>query len=92
MRLTREQVQLTAFHITRTLLQEKKNEVEDKEKLIDKLADVITAELSIEDRLNDEVREILNKPSDQIRSGNVEYQTMFKMVKDKLVRERKLIL
>ncbi len=92
MRLTREQVQLTAFHITRTLLQEKKIEVEDKEKLIDKLADVITAELSIEDRLNDEVREILNKHSDQIRSGNVEYQTMFKMVKDKLVRERKLIL
>ncbi len=92
MRLTREQVQLMAFHITRTLLQEGKIEVEDKEKLIDGLATVVTEELSVEDRLNDEVRDILNKHSDQIRSGNIEYQTMFKMVKDKLVRERKLIL
>ena len=81
-----------AFHITRTLLQEGKIEVEDKDKLIDSMADVITSELSIEDRINDEVRDILNKHSDQIRSGNIEYQTMFKMVKDKLVRERKLIL
>lgn len=92
MRLTREQVQLMAFYITRTLLQEGKIEVEDKEKLIEGVTDVITAELNVEDRLNDEVREILNQHSDQIRSGNIEYQTMFKMVKDKLVRERKLIL
>lgn len=92
MRLTREQVQLMAFHITRALLQEGKIEVEDKDKLIDNLASVITDELSVEDRLNDEVRDILNKHSDQIRSGNIEYQTMFKMVKDKLTRERKLIL
>jgi len=92
MRLTREQVQLMAFYIARTLLQEGKIEVEDKERLIEGMTDVIAAELNIEDRLNDEVREILNQHSDQIRSGNIEYQTMFKMVKDKLVRERKLIL
>lgn len=101
MRLTREQVQLMAFHITRTLLQEGKIEVEVqegkteaevKDRLIDSVAEVVTGELAVEDRLNDEVREILNKHSDEIRSGNVEYQTMFKMVKDKLVRERKIIL
>lgn len=92
MRLTREQVQLMAFHIVRTLLQEGKIEAEDREKVIDRLADVITGELLVEDKLNDEVREILNKHSDEIRMGNIEYQTMFKMVKDKLVRERKIIL
>lgn len=92
MRLTREQVQLMAFHIVRTLLQEGKIEAEDRERAIDRLADVITGELLIEDKLNDEVREILNKHSDEIRMGNIEYQTMFKMVKDKLVRERKIIL
>lgn len=92
MRLTREQVQLMAFHAIRTLLQEGKIEVEDRERLIDRVGEVITGELLVEDKLNDEVREILNKHSDQIRSGNVEYQTMFKMIKDKLVRERKIIL
>ncbi|MBI2838557.1 MAG: DUF507 family protein [Acidobacteria bacterium] len=92
MRLTREQVELMAFHIIRTLLQEGKIEVDDREGVIDRIAEAITVELQIEDRLNDEVREILNKHSDEIRTGNVEYQTMFKMVKDKLVRERKLIL
>lgn len=92
MRLTREQVQLMAFHIVRTLLQEGKIEAEDREKVIDRLADAITGELLVEDKLNDEVREILNKHSDEIRMGNIEYQTMFKMVKDKLVRERKIIL
>ena len=81
-----------AFHIIRTLLQERKIEVDDREGAIDRIAVAITVELQIEDKLNDEVREILNKHSDEIRTGNVEYQIMFKMVKDKLVRERKLIL
>ena len=43
-------------------------------------------------RLNDEVREILNDHAEEMRRTNVEYREMFKMIKKKLARERKIIL
>mgnify|MGYP003351330073 CR=1 FL=1 len=53
---------------------------------------VITEELSLEDRLNAEVRDMLKVYEKQIEQGQVDYQKMFQMVKQKLVRERGLIL
>jgi hypothetical protein len=49
-------------------------------------------ELTIEDRLNDEVREILMQHQEQMRQTGVSYQEMFKKVKGQLARDRKLIL
>jgi hypothetical protein len=49
-------------------------------------------EITIEDRLNEEVREILAKYSDEMKRTGVSYQEMFKKVKGQLARERKLIL
>jgi hypothetical protein len=49
-------------------------------------------ELSIEDRLNDEVREILMQHQDEMRRTGVSYQEMFKKAKQQLARDRKLIL
>ena len=49
-------------------------------------------ELGIEDRLNEEVREILNQHSDEMRRTGVSYQDMYKKVKGELARQRKLIL
>jgi hypothetical protein len=49
-------------------------------------------ELAVEDRLNEEVREILNKHSDEMRRTGVSYQEMYKKVKGELARQRKLIL
>ena len=49
-------------------------------------------ELGIEDRLNEEVREILNQHSDEMRRTGVSYQEMYKKVKGELARQRKLIL
>ena len=46
----------------------------------------------VEDRLNDEVRQLLEEHADKMAGGSVEYHEMFKLVKAKLVRERKLIL
>ena len=53
---------------------------------------IVSGELSVEDRLNDEVREILTQHSEEMRRTNVEYREMFKMIKKKLARERKIIL
>jgi hypothetical protein len=49
-------------------------------------------ELTVEDRLNDEVREILVQHQDEMRRTGASYQEMYKKVKGQLARERKLIL
>jgi len=53
---------------------------------------LITADLMVEDRLNDEVKELLRAHSAEIERGNIDYARMFTMVKRKLVQERGLIL
>ncbi len=63
-----------------------------KERLIVGLEKAITVELSIEDRLNAEVRELLKQYDAEFQSGRADYQKMFTMVKHKLVRERGITL
>jgi hypothetical protein len=60
--------------------------------LVDTLAKVITDELSVEDRLNAEIRGLMKAYEREIEQGHVDYQKMFTMIKSKLVRERGLIL
>jgi hypothetical protein len=49
-------------------------------------------ELTVEDRLNDEVREILVQHQDEMRRTGASYQEMYKKVKAQLARDRKLVL
>lgn len=49
-------------------------------------------ELAVEDRLNEEVREILMQHQEEMRRSGVSFQDMFKKAKQQLARERKLIL
>jgi len=53
---------------------------------------IITEDLQVEDKLNEEVRQILAQHENEMRNSGVQYHDMFKAVKQKLVRERKLIL
>jgi hypothetical protein len=54
--------------------------------------EIITEELLVEDRLNDEVREILRQYEREIDSGRMDYRRLFDLTKKKLVRERNIIL
>jgi len=49
-------------------------------------------ELSLEDRINDEVRVILEAYSDEMRNSGANYQEMFRKVKNELVRKYKAVL
>ena len=49
-------------------------------------------ELGVEDRLNEEVREILSQHAEEMRRTGVSYQEMYKKVKGELARQRKLTL
>ena len=52
---------------------------------------IITEELTIEDRLNEEVRDILGQYSDYMRREGVSYQEMFRRIKNTLITQRKVI-
>ena len=52
---------------------------------------VIVEELEVEDRLNDEVRDILGQYSDYMRQEGVSYQEMFRRIKNTLITQRKVI-
>ena len=60
--------------------------------LTELLARAINDDLRVEDRLNDEVREIIQQHMHEMDRANVEHHEMFKKIKAKLVRDRKLIL
>ena len=55
------------------------------------IAQTIIDDLSTEDRLNDEVRELLDQYSDYMRRENVSYQEMFRRIKNQLMAQRKII-
>ena len=57
----------------------------------DLLHEIITSELQVEDRLNDEVREILSQYNQYMRENNVSYQEMFRRIKNTLITQRKVI-
>lgn len=92
MRLTKNQVEFISYRITRELGEKGLIEADDPNKMLGDLVDIMTNELLVEDRLNDEVREILTTHAEEMRRTNVEYREMFKMIKKKLARERKIIL
>lgn len=57
----------------------------------EKVAGIISEELAVEDRLNDEVRDILSQFSEYMRREGVSYQEMFRRTKNTLIQQRKVI-
>jgi hypothetical protein len=57
----------------------------------EKVAEVVSGELAVEDRLNDEVRDLLSQYSEYMRREGVSYQDMFRRIKNTLISQRKVI-
>jgi hypothetical protein len=62
------------------------------EQLLSNTEELIIDELMAEDRINDEVREILRKHNSEIERGKVDYRKLFELTKQKIVKERNLTL
>jgi len=92
MRLNKNQIDHMAFVIVRNLSKEGKVILEGRNQIVDNIISLITDEFQKEDQLDQEVREILGKHMEKIRRENIEYQTMFRMIKTKLARERNIVL
>jgi hypothetical protein len=92
MALRREYVQLLSKKIVEELVEQEMIEVPEGLDLAEQLFQVMDAEVSLEDRINDEVRTLLNQYQDQMRQSGASYQEVFKLIKNKLVREKKVVL
>jgi hypothetical protein len=92
MRLNKNQIEHLAFVILHNLAKEGKIISEDRARLLEEITSLILDEFQKEDKLDQEVREILGKHMEKIRRENIEYQTMFRMIKTKLARERNIVL
>ena len=92
MRLRSDEIEFLARKIVKTLAVEEKLAVDDEEAVMAEIGRVITEELEREDRLNDEVREVLVQHSDEMARSNITYTEMFKMVKRKMAKEKGIIL
>src|ERR1051325_5569461 len=92
MGLRREYVRLLAGKIVEELRKQQMIEVPDGLDLAEQVFQTMDAEITLEDRINEEVRTLLNQYQDQMRQNGASYQEMFKLIKNKLVRERKLVL
>jgi hypothetical protein len=92
MLLSRDFVGHMAGVVAKRLVADKMIEVADPVILAERIRQKMSEELSIEDRLSEEVREILNQHADEMRRTGASYQEMYKKVKGELARQRKLIL
>lgn len=92
MLLSRDYVGYMAKEVVKRLVAAKMIEIKDVEAVSQHVRQVMSDEVTVEDRLNEEAREILAKNSDEMRRTGASYQEMFKKIKSHLARERKLIL
>jgi hypothetical protein len=92
MRLNSEQIEDIANRIVRGLVKREYFDVEDADETELLVRQVISDELRVEDRLNDEVREVMREHMERIRRADVEYHEMFKVIKARLAKERDIIL
>jgi hypothetical protein len=94
MLLNRDYVGYMASEVIKKLVEDNLVEIKEKdlEPVITRVRQRITEEITVEDKVNEEVRNILIQYQDEMRRTGVSYQEMFKKVKGQIARDRKLIL
>jgi hypothetical protein len=91
MRVPKKMAEDMAAQIVQDLVSRDMIDHPDKDRLFQLVHQVLIDELMVEDKIDEEVRQILSEHVDEIQQANVQYHEMFKKVKAKLQRERNLI-
>ena len=92
MLLVRDFVGYMAKEVVKQLVEGELIETKAVEAVTLRVRQRMTEELTVEDRLSEEVREILIQHQEEMRRTGASYQEMYKKVKAQLARDRKLIL
>ncbi len=93
MRLSREMIKHIADAIAMNL--ETKGMVAydvPKEAISKIIAETITADMIAEDKLNEEVKKLLAAHEDAIFKGQMDYRKVFELTKQKLAKERGMVI
>ncbi len=93
MRVPKTCSQRLAIKIIENLKAKNLIEISANEKeLIEETQNVILDELMVEERLNEEVRQLLKKYEVEIERGRLDYRKLFEMTKQKIIKERNIII
>jgi hypothetical protein len=89
---SRDYIGYLARRTVKHLLDAKLITASDVEVVEARVAQGLIEELSLEDRINEEVRVILEAYSDEMRKSGAQYAEMFKKVKTELAKKYKAVL
>ena len=92
MLLSKEYVGYLARETVKRLATSEFIETKDRQGVTAKVNVAMLDEFGLEDRINDEVRVILEAYSDEMRNTGANYQEMFRKVKNELVRKYRAVL
>jgi hypothetical protein len=92
MQFQREYVVYMAKQVLKRLNDDGLITYEQPEYVTEVINQVMFEELSLEDRINDEVRRILEEHGNQMKELGASYEDAFKTIKRELVRQRKVVL
>jgi hypothetical protein len=89
---SREYVGYLARHTVKYLIDAKMIRTDKQQAVAERVNNGLVEELSLEDRINEEVRVILDAYQDDMRKTGAAYAEMFKKVKVELARKYKAVL
>ena len=92
MLVSREYVAYLAKQVANKLIEGDFIDSSNIAKTIEGVHAALLDEMQLEDRINDEVRVILEQYQEEMRKTGASYQEMFKKVKNELVRKYKAVL
>jgi hypothetical protein len=92
MLLSKEYVSYLARQVTKKLIASEFIETKAAPAVTEKVNTAMLEEFTLEDRINDEVRVILEAYSSEMQKTGANYQEMFRKVKNELVRKYKAVL
>jgi hypothetical protein len=92
MRLQSDEIEFLARKIVKTLVGGRQLAVDNQQRVAADIVRIVTEELLIEDKLNEEVREELMRHASEMERSNVTYTEMFKMLKRKMAKEKGIVL
>ena len=92
MKMTKNLLNHMAYRIVKGLVAQGLITAEGRNRLVESVSTLLEEEIQKEEQLEEEVRNILLQHSDKIRVENVDYQEMFRMIKQKIAKERGIVL
>jgi hypothetical protein len=92
MLINRDLVSYMAAGVVKKLTEGELIEVKNEPQVAQRVRQAMVEEITVEDRISEEARQILLQYQEQMRNTGVTYQEMFKKVKAQLARDKKLVL